>query len=257
MDKDGQIVLDARIKGYLRHLVAGEHAASGYRKLTALLRRNYRLVINKKKVYRLCKEMGILSPQRQIANPAPKKMARNRVVTGPNQLWQMDIKYGYVVGKRRHFLVANIIDVFDRALVGHYRGKSCNAQDIVKLTQKALLKRHALNQVQSLVIRTDNGPQFISKTFGEFIAQMNMEHERIPNKTPNMNAYVESFHSILELECFRRHCFESYEEAFKVVDRFMHFYNTRRLHGSLKDLPPVEYLEMVCNGSIQARKIAV
>lgn len=257
MDKDGQIVLDARVKGYLRRLVAGEHAASGYRKLTSLLRRIYRLVINKKKVYRLCKEMGILSPQRQITNTAPRKIARNRVVTGPNQLWQMDIKYGYVVGKRRHFLVANIIDVFDRTLVGHYRGKRCDAQDIVRLTQKALLKRNALNQAQPLVIRTDNGPQFISKAFSEFVAQVNIEHERIPNKTPNMNAYVESFHSILELECFRRHCFESYEEAFKVVDRFMHFYNTRRLHGSLKDLPPAEYLQMVHNGTIQPEQIAV
>src|SRR5690606_4563324 len=112
----------------LRRLVTGEHAACGYRKLTVLLRRVYRLIINKKKVYRLCKEMGILSPQRKITNPVYKKIARNRVVTGPNQLWQMDIKYGYVVGKRRHFLVANIIDVFDRTLVGYCRGKKCDAQ---------------------------------------------------------------------------------------------------------------------------------
>ena len=198
-----------------------------------------------------------MSPQRKITNPVYKKIARNRVVTGPNQLWQMDIKYGYVVGKRRHFLVANIIDVFDRTLVGHYRGKRCDAQDIIELTQKALLKRNALNQEQPLVIRTDNGPQFISKAFSAFIAQVNIEHERIPNKTPNMNAYVESFHSILELECFRRHFFESYEEAFREVDRFMRFYNTKRLHGSLMDLPPVEYLDMVRNGSIQPEQIAV
>jgi len=256
-DKQGNVVLDARIKGFLRRLIQGEHSASGYRKLTALLRRNYNLVINKKKVYRLCKEMKILSPQREVTNPVPKKIAQNRIVTGANQLWQMDIKYGYVTGKRRHFYVANIIDVFDRNLVGYYRGRACSAQDIIKTAQKALIKRDVLNQEHPLVIRTDNGPQFISKAFGEFTAHMNIEHERIPNQTPNMNAYVESFHSILEGECFQRHCFESYEEAFKVVDRFMDYYNNRRLHGSLKDVPPVEYLDMVHAGLVQARKIAV
>ena len=256
-DKEGHIVSDARIKGYLTRLIQGEHSACGYRKLTALLRRNYRLVINKKKVYRLCKEMKILSPQREIHHPVPKKIARNRVVTGPNQLWQLDIKYGYVAGKRRHFFVANLIDVFDRNLVGYCRGRACSAQDVIKATHKALLKRNALNLEQPLVIRTDNGTQFTSKVFHAFCAQMNIEHERIPNHTPNMNAYVESFHSILERECFQRHCFESYEEAFHEVDRFMTFYNKRRLHGSLKDMPPVEYWEKAMAGLIQPRNIAV
>lgn len=257
-NKQGKVVSDARIKGYLTRLIQGEHFASGYRKLTALLRRKYNLVINKKKVYRLCKEMKVLSPRREVTNPIPKKIAQNRVVTGVNQLWQLDVKYGYVAGKRRHFYVANIIDVFDRNLVGHYRGKTCRAIDIIKTVQKALFKRGVLNQEHPLVIRTDNGPQFVSKAFSEFIvAHTNIEHERIPNQMPNMNAYVESFHSILERECFQRHCFESYEEAFQVVDRFMDFYNNRRLHGSLKDVPPIEYLDMLNAGLVKAPTIAV
>lgn len=256
-DRNGKVVSDVRIKGYLRRLIKGEHSACGYRKLTGLLRREYNLVINKKKVYRLCKEMGILSPQRKISNPVPRKLAKNRIVTGPNQLWQMDIKYGYVIGKRRHFFVANIIDVFDRQIVGYYRGRSCDAKDVVRTMQKALLKREIHLQAHQLVIRTDNGPQFISKAFASFVEQMNLEHERIPNNTPNMNAYVESFHGILEQECFQRHFFESYEEAYVEVDRFMDFYNNRRLHGSLKDIPPAEYLDLVQSGEMQPQKIAL
>jgi len=100
-------VPDARIKACIRQLLQGPHHASGYRKLTKQLRRKYRLVINKKKVYRLCKELGVLLPQRQTKQPVPRKVARNRVVTGPNQLWQMDIKYGYVAGLERHFYTAS------------------------------------------------------------------------------------------------------------------------------------------------------
>ena len=254
-DRSRNVVLDARIKGFLRRLIRGDHAACGYRKLTVLLRRKYKLIINKKKVYRLCKELGILAPQRETANPVPKKTANNQVVTGPNQLWQMDIKYGYVAGKRRHFYLASIIDVFDRSIVAHHRGKTCNTKDILKTLQKALLKRHV--QAQTLVIRTDNGPQFISKAFHAFCEQAGIEHERIPNHTPNKNAYIESFHSILERECYLRNCFETYEEAFSEVDRFIRYYNNERIHGSLKDWPPREYLRMVAKGEIVPQKIAL
>jgi putative transposase len=260
-DKSGQKVSDARIKGYLRRLLNGPHAASGYRKLTKLLRRKYHLIINKKKVYRICKELGVLAPQRAIRNATPRRIARNRVVAGPNQLWQMDIKYGYVAGKREHFFVASVLDVFDRQIIAHHRGKSCRIQHVMKTLQKALLKRgvHAHEQEldKKLVIRTDNGPQFVSKLFHQFCEQHKIEHERIPNSTPNKNAFIEAFHSILEIECFQRNCFETYEEAFAEVDRFIHFYNNERLHGSLHDLPPKEYAELAAAKQVPIRKIAL
>ena len=256
-DQSGHIVSDARIKGYLRRLIQGPDASFGYRKLTILLRRKYKLIINKKKVYRLCKELGILAPQRVTMNPVPKKVANNRVVDGPNQLWQMDIKYGYVAGKRQHFYLASIIDVFDRNNVSHHRGKACNAKDIIRVVQKALLKRKVYEQSHPLVIRTDNGPQFISKAFYAFCEQASIEHERIPNQTPNKNAFIESFHSIVERECYQRNCFENYEEAFIEVDRFIRYYNNHRIHGSLKDWPPKDYLQMVVTGTIIPQKISL
>ncbi|WP_425262802.1 DDE-type integrase/transposase/recombinase, partial [Paenibacillus thermotolerans] len=93
-------------------------------------------------------------------------------------------------------------------MVAYHRGKSCNTNDVLRTVQKALLKRKVHTQTQQLVIRTDNGPQFISKAFHAFCEQMRVEHERIPNHSPNKNAYIESFHSILERECYLRNCFE-------------------------------------------------
>lgn len=248
---------DKRIKNYLLRLIQGPDAAFGYRKLTILLRRRYDLIINKKKVYRLCKELGILAPQRERSQPVPKRIARNHVVTGSNQLWQMDIKYGYVVGKRRHFYVASIVDVFDRRIVAYHRGKSCDKNDVIATLQKALAKQLDRSSIAPLVIRTDNGSQFVSKAFHDFCEHVKVEHERIPTKMPDMNAYIESFHSILERECFLRNCFETYEEAFAEVDRFMRYYNNRRIHGSLHDWPPKIYSEKVRNREIQPQKIAV
>lgn len=256
-NRKGRKVSDTQIKRFLMQLIQGENSAFGYRKLTVLLRRKHKLIINKKKVYRLCKELQILHPQREIKKHPPKQIAKNRVVTGPNQLWQMDIKYGYIAGKRRHFYLASIIDVFDRSIVAYHRGKSCHKTDVTHTLQKAIMKRGVNPLTQKLIIRTDNGPQFKSKEFNVYCERMNVEHERIPNKTPNMNAYIESFHSILEKECYLRHCFESFEQAFAEVDRFIRYYNNRRIHGSLQDWPPKNYLKMVMEGSITPKKIAV
>jgi putative transposase len=255
--QDGRVVSDGRIKGYLRRILQGKNGAFGYRKLTVLLRRNYNLVINKKKVYRLCKELQVLAPQREIRNVVPRKLANNRVVTGPNQLWQMDIKYGYVAGVRRHFYLASIIDVFDRSIIAHHRGKVCSTHDILRTVQKALLKNNIHEQQEKLIIRTDNGPQFTSKAFYAFSEQVGIEHERIPTKTPNKNAFIESFHSIVERECYRRNCFESYEEAFAEIDAFIRYYNNERIHGSLHDWPPTQYLLKVNLGHIKPKHIAL
>ena len=53
----------------------------------------------------------------------------------------------------------------------------------------------------------------------------------IPPKTPNLNAHIESFHSILERDCYARNEFASYTEAHKIVTKFLDFYVNRYLHA--------------------------
>ncbi|QCT04381.1 integrase catalytic subunit [Paenibacillus algicola] len=103
--QDGKPVSDEQISEWITEFLAGEGAAYGYRKLTVLLRRRYKLRINKKKVYRLCKLMDVLRPQRKIILKYPKRLANNRVITASNQLWEVDIKYGWIHGEQRFSLL--------------------------------------------------------------------------------------------------------------------------------------------------------
>jgi len=59
-------------------LVAGDGFPYGYRKLTVCLKEDYRLKINKKKVYRLCKELDILRPQRKIKKLDLKRLQNKK-----------------------------------------------------------------------------------------------------------------------------------------------------------------------------------
>ncbi|WP_317618510.1 IS3 family transposase [Paenibacillus sp. PL91] len=238
----GSMVCDEQIKEWLLELVEGEEHVYGYKLLAQCLRNQQGLILNKKKAYRLCKELEILQKQRPKGNKHPRRLSRNHVVTGCNQLWQIDIKYGHVVGIERFFFVFSIIDVFDRVIVDHYRGSVCEAKHICQTLIRALTKRVKEGETMPIV-RSDNGPQFVSKLFGDTCESLGIVHERIPPRTPNMNAYIESFHSLLERDLFSKAEFKSFEDAYAELDRYMDFYNHRKMHGSLKRMPPVTFSE--------------
>jgi putative transposase len=238
---NGIKVSDKQIQEWLMELIEGDGYAYGYRKLTVSLRRQYRLIINKKKVYRLCKELGILRPQRQKRTSYPRNIARNRLVTASNQLFETDIKYGYITGEDRFFFIQSCLDVFDRSIVAYHIGLSCEAKDVIRTIQAALFKRQLFDAEVKPVVRSDNGPQFISHAFRQACEQFKLEHERIPPKTPNLNAHIEAFHRLLQDECLSRFEFKTYGEAYEAVTEYISFYNERRIHSSLQDLSPNEF----------------
>ena len=237
---DKQKISDEQIKEWLMELVEGEECIYGYKQLARCLRNEKKLNLNPKKSYRLCKELGILQEPRKPKPSHPRRLPKNRTLTGRNQLWQMDIKYGYVRGRDRFFFTLSIIDVFDRMIVGYYRGPVCEAKHACQTLLQALNSRWREGEPLP-VIRTDNGPQFVSTKFGDTCESLGIVHERIPPKTPNMNAYIESFHSLMERHLLVREEFMTFEEAYEAIDRYMDFYNNRRMHGSLKNMPPAKF----------------
>lgn len=56
--------------------------------------------------------------------------------------------------------------------------------------------------------------------------------------TPEENAYIEAFHSILETEVVQRFELDSYYGAKLSIDSYMDFYNNCRLHGGIDFMTP-------------------
>ncbi|WP_192811202.1 IS3 family transposase [Caloramator australicus] len=81
----GEKISDEQIKEYIIQIIEEESIYYGYLKITHALSRNFKININKKKIYRLCKELNILKPQREIKSRHPRKIARNRTVTASNR----------------------------------------------------------------------------------------------------------------------------------------------------------------------------
>ena len=234
-------------------MIAGDSFPYGYRKLTIDLNEDYALIINKKKVYRLCKELDILKPQRIIKKHHPRRLAKKEEISNSNQLWEMDVKYGYIAGLDQFFFQLSLIDVFDKNIISYHLGLSCKAEDACRVLKNALAKRELTEGMDLPVIRTDNGPQFISKLFGDTCESLGLKHQRIPVKTPNMNAHIESFHSTLEEDCYQINEFENYIQVYERVSEYMDYYNNRYRHGSLDDMSPSDFYEAVNSETIKPK----
>ncbi len=205
--------------------------------------------MNHKKVYRLCKDNKLLLPRRKkISRIKGKRICQNHTISSPDELWELDLNYGYIHGEERFYFILIIIDVFVRYVVNYHIGLNCTGKDLV-LALNVAIQKHKLDTSQ-LIIRSDNGSQMTSKVFIKNMEYYNDEviHEFIPPATPNKNAHVEAFNSILEIEFMQVRYFNSYSQAYDETVEFIHKYNTERIHGSLNWNTPIEARNVYLNG---------
>lgn len=231
----------------------------GYFKLTKYLAVEHQFYINHKKIYRLCFENDLLL---YTCDRTPKRPKRRAVgyaeITKPNQLWQFDLKYGYVHGERRFFFVLAFIDVYTKKVVGYHIGKSCKSGDLV-FTLNAALAAEGITEHHGLKIRSDNGPQMSSNHFYFYLKKLEqkLSHEFIPPRTPDRNAYIEAFFSILEKELLEVRHFQTFRDGYGAVVDFIQFYNNRRLHGSIGMRSPKMFIEALAGGLANAPSLKV
>lgn len=237
-------VYDLNIQKYIKDILNDEYGRFyGYKKVTAVLKGQYNLKINKKKVYRLMSIMGVLRPERKQIRHY-KRICKNHEITASNTLWEMDTKYIYIAGTRQVAYLASIIDVFDRSIISCVLSLSPDHESAEKALIKALYSRRIKGKSDDLIVRTDNGSQFIAYKFEELCIEENITHERIPPKSPNYNAHIESYHRYLQDECLAGKLFKSFEEAEKTIMKYVEGYNTKRIHSSIGYRTPDSFYEL-------------
>lgn len=239
---DGTKVNDVEIQKYITELKSKETSKFyGYKKITAELRRIKKLKINKKKVRRLMRNLGLLKPKKKRTIARISRKCKERKVTKPNQLWQMDIKYAFIGGTRQTAYITSIIDVFDREIVAYSVDLSCTGEVAKKVMIEALYERNLKGIESDLVLRTDNGSQFISGTFEEACLKEKVLHERIPVRSPNYNAFIESYHRYLQDECLTGKIYMCLDHIIYDLQDFVYRYNNERIHSAIGYVPPHEY----------------
>ena len=129
-------------------------------------------------------------------------------------------------------------DCFSKRWLSYNFSRTCTAKDCVKPIEEAYAIRYNNSNLNNLVLRTDNGPQYIAKSFKEIVRLLNIPYEYIEKQTPEDNGDIESFHNSLKTDYIWLNDLESYEDAKELMEYASKDY---RPHSSIGYLTPVEF----------------
>ena len=225
---------DAALRASLRQY-AGSHPLHGFRRAWAHLRHDEGMSVNKKKVHRLWKEEGL-----QVRIYHPRKRAGisscpQIEADAPKVVWAMEFQFDSTVDGK-----AIKIAFDDRRTHPAVPVEHCGALDHRAGLTDELDKTFALWGGPPLVLRMDNGPEFISHVLQQFCRDR-VGISYIPPGTPWNNGHIESFNNRLRKECLNRNHWTSLLEARVVIEDFKDDHNHRHRHSSLGYLTPAEY----------------
>lgn len=176
-----------------------EFVDDGYFKITKRLQRKHKLLINKKKVYRLMSKHRLLN-RRPTLSSTRKQWIRELVpnLALPLTHLESDIKYMPIHGCRRNAMMLTVLDVNSRFNIGWLMQWSIKKEDVVALFQDIRLN---LPMVSKITVRSDNGSQFVAHLEREHFETHGIEHEFTRPAPSEQNVHTESYHGIIESAC--------------------------------------------------------
>ena len=225
--------------------IAIDKPTYGYRRITAQLRRDGR-VVNSKRVLRIMREDNLLCHRRKKFVRTTDSdhglrvypnLAKGLVLTGVNQLWVADITYIRLL--LEFVYLAVILDAFSRRVIGWALGRTLEAG----LTVAALKLAIARGRVQpGLVHHSDRGSQYASTEYIDLLTEHDILISMSRRGNPYDNAKAESFFKTLKYEEVYRTEYRDFEDAHRQIRKFIEsVYNQERLHSALGYRPPVEF----------------
>ena|SRR5688572_19113597 len=230
----GEVVSNETVIEKIKSILSGPYTTYGYHQTTDELR-EWGYVINDKKVYRLMGENQLLLGKK-IHTKGKREFVKFRRINARRPLEHLclDIKYIWVHGERRWYYQLSIMDVYSRFILIWILQRSVRQYDVIDLMRKL----HLMYNLKSVAIRNDNGSQFIAHKVRDYLKQLEARQEFTHVATPEENAYIESFHSIMQRGLIDRFQFESYYEAKMHMENFIWYYNYLRRHERIGNVTP-------------------
>ena len=190
---------------------------------------------SKSKIRRVYEKQGFALMKRM------KKRIRNNpknpaiVPMKPNEEWAIDFMHDSLINGRT-IRSLNIIDPFNRECKGIYIRHNLPAVRVIELLEQAIEKYG-----KPSFIRTDNGPEFISKRFQLWLKNSQIGWCKIRKGCPQENCFIERFNKTMREDFLDANLLYSIDQSNELAEYFRKDYNEVRPHESLNNLTPVEY----------------
>ena len=215
-------------------LLSKAHPRYGYRRITALMRRES-IDVHHQRVQRIRREGGLQVRKRQRkTRRTGLSTARRQQAARRNQVWSWDFVHDQTEHGTR-FRILTLIDEYTKELLALHAGWSIRGCDVIEVVDEAIAKNGCPEH-----IRSDNGPEFIAYAVEDWMKRSGIKSLYIKPGSPWEQAYIESFHDKLRDECLNREAFGTLHEAKVILNQWRRAYNEERPHSALNYRTPRE-----------------
>lgn len=175
-----------------------------------------------------------------------KNLVKGFVPTASNQLWVADITYIALPGGDVCYLHL-ITDAYSHKIVGWALADTLKAAITMQALQMAIdqaVSMRGSEILEGLIHHSDRGVQYCCDDYVKMLKQHHITISMTEDYNPTDNAIAERSNGIIKVESVYRTRFNSFEHAYRVIERFIYFYNCRRPHMSIGyKVPAVAHLE--------------
>ena len=177
-------------------------------------------------------------PRKRIAAAA---RPRPQAPSGPNQVWSYDFVFDHCANGQQ-LKCLTVTDEFTKeGLAIDVDGRIRSAR-VIEVLSRLVSARGAPR-----FLRSDNGPEFVSKALLSWIVAQGIGMALIEPGKPWQNGVAESFNGKFRDECLSLEWFRSRAEAKVIIETWRRHYNEVRPHSSLDYLTPNEFVARLAN----------
>ena len=223
---------------------AGQFPRFGYRRIKVYLERDG-FKMSAGRMYRLWRQEGLQRPRRR-----PRRRLRGttrpiveRPVAG-GKVWCYDFVFD-TAANGQQIKCLTVVDEGTRECLAIDVAGSLRSRRVIEVLARLVAERGAPE-----VLRSDNGPEFVSRALLSWVLSEGMRTALIEPGKPWQNGTCESFNGKFRDECLSLEWFRSRDEARAVVATWRRHYNGDRPYSSLGNLTPTEYAARLGRGEV-------
>jgi putative transposase len=230
---------DAAAIERMRELSA-QYPRYGYRRIRIFLGRDgHRMSVGR--AYRLWRAAALQVPRKRPRKRVAAVRPRPRTPCGPNQVWSYDFVFDHCANGQQ-LKCLTVTDEFTKeGLAIHVDGR-IRSPRVIEVLSRLVSARGA-----PAFLRSDNGPEFVSKAVLSWIVAQGIGTALIEPGKPWQNGVTESFNGKFRDECLSLEWFRSRAEAKVIIEAWRRHYNEVRPHSSLGYLTPTEFVARLAN----------
>jgi putative transposase len=224
---------DAPVMAAMRELSA-QYPRFGYRRIGVYLERAGHSM-SWDRTHRLWKLAGLQVPRRRPRKRVAGLRPRPLPATGPNQMWAYDFVFD-ACANGQQLKCLTVIDEWTRESLEIDVQGSIRSGRVIEVLSR-LISLHGAPRY----LRSDNGPEFVSRAVLKWLHQAGIDTALIDPGKPWQNGMDESFNGKFRDECLSMEWFRTRAEAKVVIEQWRQHYNADRPHSSLDYLSPLMF----------------